>query len=106
MEKKLYERLKDARKKLGLSQEYVAKQLGLGRGVITVIELGARKVTAEELKMFSELYGVSADEFLYGNNTNDEVKLFARTFSDLSEIDRKEIMNLMDFKKRLRKAKG
>lgn len=104
MDRKIHDRLKEARKKLGLSQDYVANQLGLGRGVITAIELGVRKIAAEELKMFSELYGVLVDELLYGNSANDEVKLFARTFSDLSETDRKEIMNLMDFKKRLRKA--
>lgn len=98
----LITRLKEVRKNLGLSQEYVAKQLNLNRSVITAIELGSRKVTAEELKGFSELYGVTTDEFLYGKDDNADVKFFARSFSELSENDRKEILNLIDFKKRLK----
>lgn len=98
----LINRLKEARKNLGLSQEYVAKHLDLSRSVITAIELGSRKVTAEELKGFSELYGVTIEEFMYGQDENADLKIFARSFSELSENDRKEIMNLIDFKKRLK----
>lgn len=103
----MFERLKEMRKQLNLSQEFVAKQLGLARTTLVAIESGSRKVTADELGKFSELYGVSVDEILYGRVSADrEVTMFARTFSTLSEADRKEILNLMDFKRRYKESIG
>lgn len=102
MSKALNEKLKEARKNLRLSQEYVAKVLGIHRTTITAIESGVRKVTANELKVFSELYGVSISELMYEEKENDEIKLFARTFSELSDNDKKEILNLMEFKKKIK----
>lgn len=99
-------RLKEARKKLGLSQEYVSSVLGVHRTTITAIESGTRKVTTDELASFSNLYGVPVD-VLMGSSENAEeveVKMFARAFSALSEQDKKEIMNLIDFKKRYRES--
>ncbi|MHB8077473.1 helix-turn-helix domain-containing protein [Desulfosporosinus fructosivorans] len=105
MMKQINDRLKEARKNIGISQEYVAKQLGVHRTVITAIELGNRKVTSDELKTFSELYGVTVDELVNGSeNESVEIKMFARAFSELSEVDKNEIMNLIDFKRRLKQA--
>lgn len=58
----IHERLKEARKNLKLSQEFVARQMHLSRPTISVIESGQRKISAEELAGFSELYGISADD--------------------------------------------
>lgn len=99
------ERLKQIRKSLKLSQEFVAKQLDMTRTTVVAIEAGTRKVTSDELVKFAKLYGVSSDELLYGEVAEDtEVRAFARTFSELSDIDRKEIMNLMNFKKRYKES--
>ena len=95
------ERLKQARKALKLSQEFVAKQIGISRTTIVNIEAGCRKVSADELAKFSELYGVNIEELMYGTTSEDkEVKMFARTFSELSDVDKREIVTLMNFKKR------
>lgn len=51
------------------------------------------------------LYGVTLDELMYGTNENSDVKMFARAFSDLSEDDKKEIINLMEFKKKIKESK-
>ncbi len=104
MHENLHEGLKDARKNLNLSQEYVANLLQVNRTTITAIELGTRKVTSEELKFFSELYGVTMDELMYGVDKDKDVKMFARTFSELSEIDKKEILNLINFKKKFKES--
>lgn len=97
----MYKRLREARNVLKLSQEFVAKQLHIPRTAIVAIEAGKRSVSVEELDKFSKLYGISADELMYGKSSvNAEAGMFARAFSELSEIDRKEIMNLIDFKKR------
>ena len=99
------ERLKKARKNLKLSQEFVAKQIGITRTAIVAIEAGTRKVTTEELTKFAELYGVSSEELLYGRVSEEsEVTAFARIFSELSDIDKKEIMNLINFKRRYKET--
>lgn len=95
------ERLKQARLYLNLSQEFVARQMNLPRPAISAIEAGRRKVSTDELKLFSKLYGVSVQELLYGaQKKNDNMAMFARTFSELDEQDQDEILNLIDFKRR------
>lgn len=103
----MVERLKNLRKRLHLSQEFVARQLGMARTTLVAIESGNRKIMAEELDKFSKLYGVSVDEILHGKaNPDSEASMFARTFSALSEADKKEILNLMDFKRRYKESVG
>lgn len=96
---KLGERLKKAREYLGLTQEDVAKLLNVSRVVITNIEIGARKVTAEELSKLAKIYGWSMEELLEGEKIEGDTQMFARTFDELSLEDQKEIINLMKFKK-------
>ena len=75
------------------------------RKTVVAIEAGTRKVTSDELVKFAKLYGVTPDEILYGEVTEDtEVRAFARTFAELSDIDKKEIMNLINFKKRYKES--
>lgn len=101
----MYERLREYRKSLGLSQEYVAKQLSVSRTTITAIERGERKVRANELDLFANIYGVTVERILHGDVEQDsDVKMFARAFSGLSDNDKKEIMNLIDFKKKLKES--
>jgi len=73
--------------------------MDMNRATITQIELGKRKVAAEELAKFSTLFGMSADELLHGNNIEVPETIFARSFSELDEKDQDEIMSLMQFKK-------
>ena len=73
MDTKVY--LKKLREQLKLTQEEVGSKLGIGRDAIIRIEKGIRKVSVEELDMFSKLYGVSAEDILSGNiNTSDNIK--------------------------------
>lgn len=96
---KLSNRLKMYRNKLYLSQEYVANVMNLNRATIAQIELGNRKVTADELLRFSQLFGVTTDSLLMEDETEMPVSIFARGFEELDEKDREEILSLMRFKK-------
>lgn len=95
----LADRIKTCRNKLHLSQEYVANYMAMNRATITQIELGKRKVTAEELAKFGALFGISTDALLHGENNEMPATIFARSFSELDEKDQDEIMSLMQFKK-------
>ena len=101
----LGERVKRLRNDLHLSQEYVANYLGIRRAAVAEIEAGKRKVSAEELGMFSKLFLVSTDELLNGTRTELPTQVFARSFSELDESDQREILNLIEFK-RLMKKRG
>lgn len=98
----LYERIKEARTDLHLSQDYVAKFLGVNRTAIVEIESGKRKVSADELGKFSELFQIPADELLNGRSTEMPVQMFARRFGALDEADQQEILNLIEFKRMMK----
>ena len=98
----LAKRLKSAREFLQLSQEYVAKHMNISRTSLVALEAGERKVSSEELKAFADIYGWDINELLYGKQENDKVNMFARAFSTLSEQDQREIINLIEFKKRMK----
>ena len=98
----LYERIKEARTELHLSQDYVAKFLGVNRTAIVEIESGKRKVSADELGKFSELFQIPADELLNGRSTEMPVQMFARRFGALDEAEQQEILNLIEFKRMMK----
>lgn len=98
----IYERIKQFRNQLHLSQEYVANCLGINRASFSQLENGNRKLSAEELAKLSELFGVSSDFLLSGANTEFPAAFFARSFEKLNENDKAEIMNLIHFKEQMK----
>lgn len=98
--KELGTRLRKAREYIGLTQEDVAKLMNVSRVIITNIENGTRKVSAEELSKFSKIYGWTMENLLEGEKEEENnVQMFARSFSELSDVDQEEIINLIKFKK-------
>ena len=100
------ERLKKLRKYFGLTQEQVAQILNVGRDAILRIENGNRGIELQELMNFSKLYNISLDELTSEKlsiSTNDVA--FARGYKELSEKDKKEIINLIEYKNMLKKQK-
>ena len=66
--------LKNIRESKNLTQEEVGKELKLGRDAIIKIEKGTRKISAEELKLFEDLYNVVVDDLLTTKVDNHKVK--------------------------------
>lgn len=100
--KELYERIKELRNEMHLSQAYVANYLGVSRSSYTQMENGNRKILAEELAKLSELFGVSTDTLIHGQIQSQPVTFFARSFEQLDEQDQAEIMNLIKFKEQMK----
>lgn len=96
------ERIKALRSQLHLSQDYVAKFLGISRSTYTQLENGNRKVLADEVAQLSNLFGVSADSLLNDAEISQPATIFARSFERLDERDQAEIMNLIRFKEQVR----
>jgi transcriptional regulator with XRE-family HTH domain len=95
---KISYKLKIARELAGLSQNQVAKIMGLQRPSISEIEAGRRKVSAEELAEFAKIYSVSLN-WLVAESKEDEsqvrIELAARELSKLKPEDVDRLLNLI-----------
>lgn len=94
---KIAERLKKARMSSGLSQAQAATQLNLQRPAISEIEAGNRKVSAEEIIQFANLYKVDSNWLLLQDSEEEteQFKLAARELEKLSEDDLKKVMDIL-----------
>lgn len=93
-------KLREARKLAGLSQGKVAEMLGMHRPTVTEIEKGNRKVSAEELAKFAEIYDVSVTWLI--NDSHEELaandprlELAARELSKLKPQDIDRVLRLL-----------
>ena len=57
--------IRAARISAGLSQQDLARRLGLNQSQVSRIERGMRKVAAEELSEIAKSLGVTASDLLY-----------------------------------------
>ena len=100
---KLGARLRETRAYLGLSQDEVARYLGIPRTALSQIERGHRRVDVLELKKVAQLYkrplahfmGEPHDHEIWSES--EEVKYLARATAKLSESDRKELNRFADY---------
>lgn len=99
--RQLGERLREARKYLGLKQEEVAAYLKIGRTALTDIESGQRKVEAIELTRLARLYRQSVGYFTGEDEVSAglpvDVAHLARRVADLSADDREELARFADY---------
>lgn len=72
MENNLSSRLLEVRKQNKLSQEALAKELGVSRQTISKWENGEKSPDAEQLIALSKIYGISLDELVGGEEKKDK----------------------------------
>ena len=75
----LSEKIQSQRKRLGLSQEQFAEQLGVSRQAVSKWESGKTAPDIERIAKMSELFGVSADFLLKSDPADDTVSLVQTT---------------------------
>ena len=99
--RRLGERLREARKYLGLKQEEVAAYLKIGRTALTDIESGQRRVDAIELTRLAQLYRQSIGYFTGEDAASAglpiDVAHLARRVADLSAEDREELGRFAEY---------
>ena len=89
----IYERIKNLRLTLGMSQAELAKRVGYeGRSAISKVENGERDISQSMIEKYAKALNVSPTYLLYGNNYkdfNDEWSLsFCKSLSqELATID-------------------
>jgi transcriptional regulator with XRE-family HTH domain len=94
-------RLKEAREYLELPQDDVARELGVPRTAISLIESGQRKVEALELQKLARLYQRPVGYFT-GEESADielppQVAHLARAAAKLSNRDRDELARFAEY---------
>ncbi len=70
MSNKYIQKVKDFRIKNNLSQEQIAKIIGVSRPTYTSIELGKQELSAIEAQKLASYMGITTDELLTGNISN------------------------------------
>ena len=84
------DRLKELRKRSKLSQEQLAQQLGITKGMISSYETSMRMPSYHILLKISFLFNVSTD-YLLGKNADDMLNI-----SDLSEKQKAVICEIIN----------
>lgn len=90
-------RLRLAREQAGLSQGQVAKILHVHRPTISQIEAGRRRVTADELTRFADIYHVSITWLTATGDDAlpDRVQLAARELAKMKPEDLERLLQLL-----------
>jgi len=83
----------------------VAKLMGLHRPTISEIEAGRRRVSADEVTQFAEVYGVGTDWILSERDPDavpddDKILLAARQLSRMKDDDLARLMKLIHMLKK------
>lgn len=99
--KRLGEKLRDARKYLGLKQEEVAALLSFPRTALVDIESGQRRVEAIELTRLAKLYKQPVAYFTGEEQIASELPAdaahIARRVAELSDKDRAELNRFVEY---------
>ena len=99
-ETNIADRLRAARQAAGLTQGQAAKLLGLHRPSVSEIEAARRKVAANELVQFAEIYGVSTS-WLTGEGAMEDgpresrIKMAARELASLKDEDLEILLSVI-----------
>jgi transcriptional regulator with XRE-family HTH domain len=99
--RRLGDRLREARKYLGLKQEDVAGYLKIPRTALTDIENGQRRVEAIELTRLAKLYRQPVAYFTGEGDASSELPIdvahLARKAAELSQQDRDELSRFAEY---------
>jgi transcriptional regulator with XRE-family HTH domain len=99
--RRLGDRLREARKYLGLKQEEVAVYLKIPRTALTDIENGQRRVEAIELSRLAKLYRQPVAYFTGEDDASASLPIdvahLARKAAELSQQDRDELSRFAEY---------
>ena len=88
---KLYERLKLLRKRNNLSQNALAKKMGVTRATVNAWEMGISFPNAQSLMVLAKFFKVSVD-YLLGNDDSDTIDISA-----LNDEEKKLIYDMISY---------
>ncbi len=95
--KKIGQKLQEARKKAGLTQEQVADFLGINKILISYYENGTREISIATLQSLANLYGYTLNYFLSDDETNEPAASFSFRADELEKEDLEVIAMANEF---------
>ncbi|MDP8227177.1 MAG: DUF4065 domain-containing protein [Candidatus Celaenobacter polaris] len=98
--KNLGRKIKKIRERLDLSQEALAKKLGMGRAAVSQIETGDRKISAEEIAKVAKVFNISTDVLL---NIKKDIEIVFE--KDMKKTEKKQEVRISVPQKNLQKFK-
>lgn len=72
MDEQIHSRIRRFRENLGLTQEEIADELGIGRTTYINFEKGNISLHCRTLRLLAEFANVSEEQILYGRNISEE----------------------------------
>ena len=93
-------KIKKYRENIGFSQEELAKKINIKRATLSQIENGNRKITAEELLLFAQIFNVDIDVLL-DTKQEDQIKIVM----DNEKTKKKETLRISVPQKNIEKFK-
>ena len=86
--------LKKLRKKQGVSQEFLAKKIGVSRPTYIQIEKGERKMFVEEAQKLALFFGLSLEDFLAGRENAEPKVKFEKSVKKTKARKQKQEMRI------------
>lgn len=95
------EKLKNLRKQRGITQEQLAKELGIGTSTVGMYESNIRKPSYKVLKKISNYFNVSVDYLVNEAELKNAFNLdfYIEHMQELSLEDRKKVIEFIEFLK-------
>lgn len=99
-------KIEELRKKMGLSQEDLAKKLNMTQQRISAYEKGKREPDLETLKLFADFFGVSTDYLLGKTDVRNIEQEFNFAYHKETEgLSEDEIKEALEFYKKIKYGK-
>ena len=83
------DRIRELRKKNGISQTELAEITGINSNSISKIESGQNKPTIQQIEVLSKFFNVSADYILFGIESAKDIEPIERDFLKIIRTDSK-----------------
>jgi len=88
-------RIKEIRLEKSLTQEELAEMCNLTASSISYIESGKKKASLKSLVKLGNIFGVTVDTFLIGNQKNDYNSDLIRIFEDFNNNQKQMIFEIV-----------
>lgn len=94
-------RIRDARKKQGFTQEYLAEKLDVTVGYVSQVERGITRISLDLLAAVCTALGCDMAELVVGSSTGTEQYLSAELGAEFKKLTRRERQLTLEFIKML-----
>lgn len=94
--KKIGQRIRTARKKLGLTQEELADDAGMNASHLSHIETGQTKLSLPTIVVIANSLSISVDELLCGNLKQFNHVYYNLIVEELSDCDEDEMQAILE----------